>query len=195
MLATGWFGAESAGAAPGAMVAVVGCGPVGLMAVVAARELGAERVVAVDAVPERLALAARFGAEPLDLAADPVAAVREATGGRGADAVVEAVGSPEATRLAYDLVRPGGTIAAVGVHTEPRLAFSPGEAYDKNLTYRAGRCPARRYMDRLLPLVAERRHDLGALISHRMTLEEGPRAYELFDRRLEGCTKVVLLPA
>lgn len=195
VLATGWFGAESAGAAPGVVVAVVGCGPVGLMAVVAARELGAERVVAVDAIPERLVLAARFGAEPLALAADPVAAVREATEGRGADAVVEAVGSPEATRLAYDLVRPGGTIAAVGVHTEARLAFSPVEAYDKNLTYRSGRCPARRYMDRLLPLVAERRHDLGTLVSHRMRLEDGPRAYDLFDRRLEGCTKVVLVPA
>jgi threonine dehydrogenase-like Zn-dependent dehydrogenase len=108
--------------------------------------------------------------------------------------VVEAVGSPQASRLAYELVRPGGTIAAVGVHVEDRLAFKPGEIYDKNLTYRAGRCPARIYMDRLLPLIRSRKYDLGTLISHRLPLAEGPRGYDLFDRRVDGCTKVVLVP-
>jgi len=194
VLATGWFAAESGGAAPGAVVAVVGCGPVGLMAVIAARELGAERVFALDALAERLALAERYGAEPVDVRQDATSRVREATGGRGADAVLEAVGSPEATRLAFDLARPGGTVAAVGVHTEPHLTFSPGEAYDKNLTYRTGRAPARRYMERLLQLIQSRKYDLGALISHRLTLEDAPRGYDLFDRRLEGCTKVVLVP-
>ena len=193
ILATGWFGAESAGAGPGKSVAVVGCGPVGLMAVIAARELGAERVFAVDMLPDRLALAARWGAEPLR-GEESLDRIQEETGGRGADAVVEAVGIPQATRLAFDLVRPGGTIAAVGVHVEPHLAFAPGEAYDKNLTYRAGRCPARSYMDRLLPLVESRKYDLGTLISHRLTLDQGPEGYDLFDRRVPGCTKVVLLP-
>jgi len=194
ILATGWFGAESAGAGPGKSVAVVGCGPVGLMAVISARELGAERIFAVDALPDRLALAARWGAEPVDFQAeDPVERIREETEGRGADSVVEAVGTPQASRLAFGLVRPGGTIAAVGVHVEPHLAFA-GEAYDKNLTYRAGRCPARAYMDRLLPLVQSRKYDLGTLISHRLRLDQGPDGYDLFDRRVPGCTKVVLLP-
>lgn len=194
VLATGWFGAETAGAGPGSTLAVVGCGPVGLMAVVAGRELGAERIFALDSVPERLALAGRFGAEPVDVRQDALSLVREATGGRGADSVVEAVGSAAATRLAFELARPGGTLAAVGVHTEPHLAIAPGEAYDKNLTYRAGRAPVRRYMEALLPLIRSRRYDLGSLISHRLPLAEGPRGYDLFDRRLEGCTKVVLLP-
>lgn len=197
VLATGWFAAESAGAAAGATVAVVGCGPVGLMAVIAARELGAERIFALDPAPERRALAGRYGAEALaagPATAGAVEAVRAATEGRGADAVVEAVGSPEATRLAFDLVRPGGTIAAVGVHTEGRLAFRPGEAYDKNLTYRAGRAPARRYMERLLPLLGSGRYDFGALVSHRLPLADAARGYDLFDRRLEGCTKVLLAP-
>jgi threonine dehydrogenase-like Zn-dependent dehydrogenase len=195
VLATGWFGAESAGAGPGKTVAVVGCGPVGLMAVIAARELGAERVFGIDALPERLTLAERWGAEPVDFQREDAAGrIRDATKGRGADGVVEAVGSPQASRLAYSLVRPGGTIAAVGVHVEDRLAFAPGEIYDKNLTYRAGRCPARAYMDGLLRLVRSRKYDLGALISHRLPLEEGPRGYDLFDRRVDGCTKVVLIP-
>lgn len=195
ILATGWFGAENAGAGPGKTVAIVGCGPVGLMAVIAARELGAERVFAVDSLPDRLSLAARWGAEPVDFQKeDPLARIREETEGRGADAVVEAVGTPQASRLAFDLVRPGGTIGDVGVHVEPHLAFAPGEAYDKNLTYRAGRCPARAYMDRLLPLIQSRKYDLSALISHRLPLDEGPIGYDLFDRRVTGCTKVMLVP-
>ena len=193
-LATGWFGAESAQAGPGRVVAVVGCGPVGLMAVLAARELGAEHVFAVDALPERLALAEHWGATAIDGKDDPAGQIREATEGRGADAVVEAVGSHSSTRLAFDLIRPGGTIAALGVHNEPHLAIAPTEMYDKNLTYRAGRAPARSYMEKLLPLIGTGRYDLGALISHRLPLSDGPRGYDLYDRKLEGCTKVVLKP-
>jgi threonine dehydrogenase-like Zn-dependent dehydrogenase len=108
--------------------------------------------------------------------------------------VLEAVGSPEATRLAVDLVRPGGTISAVGVHTEAQFAFSPVEAYDKNLTYRAGRCPVRPRLERMLALAASGRYDFGAIVSHRMPLADGVRAYEIFDQKLDGCTKVLLRP-
>ena len=194
VLSTGCFCADLAGIEPGSVVVVLGCGPVGLMAAIGAHELEAGRVFAVDAVAERLELAKRFGAEPLDLAGDPVSAVREATGGRGADAVLEVVGSPEATRLAVELVRLGGTIAAAGVHTEARFAFSPVEAYDKNLTYRAGRCPARHYMERALRIVEAARYDLAAVISHRLPLAEGGRGYDIFARKLDGCTKVILTP-
>jgi len=195
ILATGLFCAEMAEVRPGRVVAVIGCGPVGLSAVIGALELGAERVFAFDLLPERLALAARFGATPVRALGETAKmSVEEATDGRGADAVLEVVGSPEATRLALDLVRPGGILSAVGVHTERRFAFSPGEAYDKNLTYRAGRCPARIYMDRLLDLVRKNKYDLGAMVSHRLKLEDGVRGYELFEKKLDGCTKVVLTP-
>lgn len=195
VLSTGFFCAELGGAAPGRVVAVVGAGPVGLCAAVAARELGAERVFAFESVPERLDLARAFGATPADVSApDHREPLLEATGGRGADVVLECVGSPGATRAAWELARPGATIAAAGVHTETSLAFTPGEAYDKNLTYRAGRCSARAVMDRTLPLVAEGRLGLAGLLSHRLPLEEGPRGYEIFENRLEGCTKVLLIP-
>jgi threonine dehydrogenase-like Zn-dependent dehydrogenase len=193
ILATGFFCADLAEAGPEGVSAVVGCGPVGLFAVLGARERGAERVFAVDLLPERLALAERFGATPVDAREnDPREAVKESTEGRGADAVLEVVGSPEATRLAFDLVRPGGIVSAVGVHTEAQFAFSPVEAYDKNLTYRAGRCPARRYMERLLPLVREKKYDFASIVSHRLPLADAARGYHLFERKLEGCTKVVL---
>jgi threonine dehydrogenase-like Zn-dependent dehydrogenase len=194
ILATGFFCADMAEVGPEQVSVVVGCGPVGLFAVLGARDRGADRIFAVDVVPERLALAETFGATPIDArVVDPLAIVREATEERGADAVLEVVGSPEATRLAFDLVRPGGIISAVGVHTEAAFAFSPTEAYDKNLTYRAGRCPARSYIDRLLPLVRSQKYELASIVSHRLPLSEAPCGYRLFERKLEGCTKVLLL--
>jgi threonine dehydrogenase-like Zn-dependent dehydrogenase len=195
VLATGWHAAIMGGVSPGAICAVVGCGPVGLMAVLAAHELGAARVFALDTVPERLALATRFGATPVNLKEqDAVALVRDATEGRGADAVLEAVGSPEATLLAFALARPGGTLAAVGVHHEAAFPFSPGAAYDKNLTYRIGRCPVRHYMERLLPVAQRRQDELASLFTHRLPLEQAPEGYRVFDARQDGCIKVMLQP-
>jgi 2-desacetyl-2-hydroxyethyl bacteriochlorophyllide A dehydrogenase len=195
VLATGVFSADLAGVRDGSSVVVLGCGPVGLMSIVAARARGAGEVLAVDAVPERLRFAERFGATPVELAGGNVVnSVFQATAGLGADAVVEAVGSPEAMRLAFDLVRVGGTIAAPGVHTEEQFSFSPGEAYDKNLTYRAGRCPARVYMEEAMALVRAEGPVLSSIITHRLSLSEGPDAYRIFARRMKGCVKVLLLP-
>lgn len=195
VLATGYFSADAAGIEPGDTCVVIGCGAVGLMAVLSARHLGAGMVYAIDSVERRLELAVRFGAIPLDFRKlDAVAAVRDETGGRGADAVLEAVGSIDAGRAAYELVRPGGTISVVGVHTENRLPFTQAEAYDKNLTYRIGRCPARHYMELLIPVLREKKYDIASIISHRLPLEEGPAAYEMFDKKEDGCTKVFLRP-
>jgi threonine dehydrogenase-like Zn-dependent dehydrogenase len=195
VLATGYYCARQAAVAPGVTCVVIGCGPVGLMAVVGAQELGASVVFAVDSIPERLELAARFGAQPVDrLATDPVELVTEATDGRGADAVCEAVGSADALRMGVDLLRPGGTLSIVGVHNEPSFSLSPAEAYDKNLTLRIGRCPARALLDELLPLVRGGKYDLSSIVSHRLPLEQGRRGYEIFDKKRDGCTKVVLTP-
>jgi len=194
ILSTAAFGADLAGVGEGDLVVVVGCGPVGLLAVRAAFERGAREVVAVDGVPSRLAVAERFGATPADLGGDPLAVVRDRSEGRGADAAIEAVGSPEATRLAADLLRLGGSLAAVGVHTEPHLALSPGEIYDRNLRYASGRCPARHYMPVSLELARRDEALIGTLVSHRLPLHEGVEAYRRFAARDEGWTKVVLLP-
>ena len=107
ILAIGFFRADMAGVTPGGVYAVIGCGPVGLLAIVGARELGAETVFAIDRLPERLELAKGFGATPVHAGTEDakfvLSILDEATGGRGADAVLEVVGSPEATRLAVDL--------------------------------------------------------------------------------------------
>ena len=193
VLATGWHCARMAEVTAGDVCAVIGLGPVGLMAVLAAREQGAERVLAIDSVPERLALAKTLGAEPVDArVTPPLGAVRAATAGRGADAVLEAVGSAAAGTLAFELVRAGGTVAVVGVHHEASIPFSPGAAYDRNLTFRIGRCPARSVMDELIPVARRHRTAIEALFTHRVGFEHGPAAYAMFDARREGCIKVAL---
>jgi threonine dehydrogenase-like Zn-dependent dehydrogenase len=193
VFSTGYFCAQQAGVEPGSTCAILGCGPVGLMAVVGARELGAERIFALDSIPERLELAGTFGATPIDFKSlDPVAVVHEATRGRGADAALDAVGSSASTRAAYDLVRPGATISVVGVHYDEQFPFSPPDAYDKNLTFTVGRCPARRVMRELIPVVQAKKYDLASIISHRLPLADGSEAYRLFDEKRDRCTKVVL---
>lgn len=195
VLPTGQFGALQAGVGAGGTFAVIGCGPVGLMAIAAAREMGGERLYAVDAVEARLSFAARLGAIAVDARRESAReVVSAATEGRGADAVIEAVGSPEAGRLAWELVRPGGTIAAVGVHHEAAFPFSPAQAYDRNLTYRIGRCPARSLMEGLIPLAQRKAAALAELVTHRLTLEAGVEAYAAFDVKRDGCIKVAFEP-
>jgi threonine dehydrogenase-like Zn-dependent dehydrogenase len=194
ILSTAAYGADLAGVEAGELVVVVGCGPVGLLAVRAALARGAREVVAVDRVPSRLALAERFGATPASAEGDARALVDQRSAGRGADAAIEAVGTPAATRAAADLLRKGGRIAAIGVHTEPHLALSPGELYDRNLRYSAGRCPARHYLPTSLELAARDAELLASLISHRLPLSEGVEAYRRFAAREGGWTKVVLMP-
>lgn len=194
ILSTGLFAADMAGVTEGSTAAVVGCGPVGLMAVAACRRRGAGTVFAVDPVPERRRLAETFGAEAVELDGGVVERLRARLDGRGVDCVLEMVGSPEATRLGVDLLRSGGTLAAAGVHTEATFAFSPGEAYDKNLTYRAGRCPVRAYLEEALEWAASGTADLSAIVTDRVRLDGAVAAYRRFDRREGGCVKVLLKP-
>ncbi len=195
ILSTGFFCADQAVVRPGEVQVVVGCGPVGLMTIWAARHLGADRVYAIDAVPARLARAAAWGAIPINFREEePLSVIQEATGRRGADAVMEVVGSYSAGRSAFELLRPGGIFSAVGVCTDEHLAFSPVEAYDKNLTYKVGRCPARHYMERLIEPAIREAAQLNEIFTHRVPLAEGPEMYPLFAGRQDDCLKVLLVP-
>jgi threonine dehydrogenase-like Zn-dependent dehydrogenase len=190
-LSTGYFAAELADVDPQGTYVVIGCGTVGLLSVMSLRDLGAGSVVALDPVEHRRRQAELRGAvalPPEDAARKQVA---QLTDGRGADGVLELVGLPAAQRLAYDVVRPGGTLAVIGCHSTPNFAFSPAEAYDKNLVYKTGRCPARHYMDRLMARVAAGAFDLQPLVTHYFSLDESSRAYELFAHRGDGCIKAV----
>lgn len=177
----------------GAALAVVGLGPVGYAAVLAALDLGVERVLGVDPVPERRAAVAALGVAVADVGDAPDAA-RDLSDGRGVDAVCELVGAPDATRTALAVARVGATIAVGGVHTAAQFAFTPVEAYDRNLTYRTGRCPARAYAERALALARRRLDELSGLVTHVLPLEDGPEAYRLLAQRRDGCRKAALRP-
>jgi len=195
IFSTGYFCAENAGVHEKGTYVVIGCGPVGLMTIVAAKHLGAENLFAIDLSDERLQVAKEFGATPLNPSnTDERAAILSGTNGRGADAVMEAVGSADALRLAIDLLRPGGTISSVGVHTANNFSFSPGEAYDKNLVYKIGRCPAHYYAEKLLKEEVIQQYPVEKIITHHFGLEKGERAYEVFDKKLDNCIKAVLHP-
>lgn len=196
IFSTGYFCADNAGIKPSGTYIVVGCGPVGLMTIIAAKHLGAEKLFAVDFVPERLVIAQKFGAIPLNPSLTDVKnEIRSLTEGRGADAVMEVVGSDKALNLAIDLIRPGGTISSVGVHTAKHFSFSPGEAYDKNLVYKSGRCPARFYAEKLLREEVPQRYAIENIITHEFSLSEGAKAYTIFDQKMDNCIKAVLLTA
>jgi threonine dehydrogenase-like Zn-dependent dehydrogenase len=218
VLPTGYQAAEMGGVREGDTVAVFGCGPVGLVAARSAWLFGARRVIALDRVEARLRFAERWAAaETIDLerVGDPVAALKDATGGRGPDVCVDAVGleasgsawqtllgrklklapgSSIALDWAIHAVRKGGTVSIVGVYGPPANLVPIGVAMNKGLTLRMAQANVKRYMPHLLEHVRSGRLDGRSLITHRLPLERGPRAYELFDGKQDGCVKCVLLP-
>ena len=195
IFSTGYFCAENANINSKGVYAVLGCGPVGLMAIIAAKHLGAEKIFVIDNISSRLEKARSFGAVPLNFSETNVKEeILSDTNGRGADAVMEVVGSDSALQLAMDILRPGGIISSVGVHTQEKFPFSPIEAYNKNLIYKSGRCPAHYYAEKLLKEEVVQRYPIEEIITHRFNLNEGARAYEVFDKKLDDCIKTVLVP-
>lgn len=189
---TGFYCAEMAGIRPGGTYVVIGCGTVGQLCVIAARSMGAEKVFAIDLVPERREQVERLGAIALAPDKSALETIKQATDGRGADAVMELVGLPTAQEFAFAAVRAGGILSVIGCHCTPNFVFSPVDAYDKNLTYRTGRCPARHYMNQLTQRVVAGEFDLSPFITHRFGVNEAERAYEVFAGRQDGCLKAVL---
>ena len=196
-LSTGWFAADMAGVNSNGFYSVIGCGTVGLLAILAATQLMPERVppdqiIAVDPCESRLEIARQLGVTTCNNPAEAQAAVMDRTQGRGVDGVMELVGLPAAQELAYRLVRPGGTLSVIGCHCTPHFAFSPADAYDKNLTYRTGRCPARSYMGRIAETVAEAAPDLSWCVTHQFPIDDAVHAYDVFSNRRDGCIKAAL---
>jgi alcohol dehydrogenase len=195
ILPTGYFAAENAALKPGATAVVIGCGPVGLFAIMCCQLFSPAMVLAVDRVGYRLDRAQQLGATPIDASRQDVhAAVLEATEGQGAHAVVEAVGSRETVRLAFELVRVGGVVSVVGVLIDQDFAFPMGTAFMKDLTFRVGLVNVQRYLPPLLSLVRSGRLDPTTLISHRLPLTDAVQAYAMFAARRDGCLKVALSP-
>jgi threonine dehydrogenase-like Zn-dependent dehydrogenase len=188
---TACYCADLAAIQPDGVTVVIGCGSVGLLGILAARMSGARHIVAVDPVLERRARAAALGAVAVEPGVHVAAAVASLGARRGADSVMEFVGLPAAQRLAWEVLRPGGVMAVIGCHSAPTFAFSPAEAYDKNLTYRTGRCPARHYMDRLTDRVVQEMPYITQVVTHRFAPADCVHAYDVFAHQQDGCVKAV----
>jgi threonine dehydrogenase-like Zn-dependent dehydrogenase len=219
ILPTGYMAAENCNIQHGDVVAVWGCGPVGQFAIRSAFMLGAERVIAIDHVPERLELARKGGADVLDYAdEDLMGKIREQTGGRGPDSCMDAVGMethgttfdniydhakqalfletdrPGVLRRAIMACRKGGTVSIPGVYGGFIDKFPIGSAFAKGLTFKMGQTNAPRYLRPLLNRIQNGEIDPSFVISHRIPLENAPSAYQVFNEKQDGCTKVVLRP-
>ena len=192
VMGTGYHAIAHAGMQSGDTVAVLGLGPVGLCAVQAAHAAGAVKVFAIDTVEQRLQMAAGFGATPLHLTEDePKRAVRAATGGRGVDVVVDAVGDPAPLEMAISLARDAGTVSGIGAYAG-RGEVLLGLAWLKGLTLRLGLANVIAHVDRVLALIEAGKLDPSPLVTHRMKLDEAEAAYELYDQR--EALKIVLTP-
>jgi threonine dehydrogenase-like Zn-dependent dehydrogenase len=192
VMGTGWYGAIAAGVTPGATVAVVGDGAVGLCAVLAARELGAARIIAMSRHKSRQQLALDFGATDLvaERGAEGVARVKELTGGIGADATVECVGTAESTAQALQCTRPGGMVGVVGIPDDVTIAGST--LFHSQVGVRGGPAPVRRFLPDLIDRVLGDRIEPGRVFDLTLPLAEVAEAYRAMDTR--QAVKTLLQP-
>jgi threonine dehydrogenase-like Zn-dependent dehydrogenase len=193
ILTTGYYSAGIAGIEPGDAVAVVGAGPVGFFSIQAARNLGGE-VLALDMEQGRLQLAEAAGAFPIDVSQrNPQMAVCDRTGGRGADVVIEAVGTSSGFETAVDVVRRGGRVTIAGMFVSEMIDLSLGVYWSRALRLQfAGICPVHAWWEGAMEAVRSGAIDPLPVISHRLPLADAVEGYRLFASR--RATKVVLKP-
>jgi threonine dehydrogenase-like Zn-dependent dehydrogenase len=218
ILPTGYMAAENCCIKAGDTVAIWGAGPVGQMAIRSAFLLGAERVIVIDHYPERLRMAHDAGAETINF--EDVDAVLDElnyrTGGRGPDSCIDAVGMeahgstllntvdhvkmavklatdrPDALRQAIQACKKGGTVSVPGVYAGLLDKFPFGAAFGKGLTFKMGQTHTQKYMKPLLNRILNEEIDPSIVITHRITIDQGPDTYKLFRAEKDECIKVVL---
>jgi len=218
---TGYMAADMCNIQPGDTVAVWGCGPVGQFAIVSAYLLGAARVIAIDRFEYRMRIAReRARAETLNYEQiDVMETLKDMTAGRGPDHCIDAVGleghapgmwgaydrvktslmletdRPVALRQAILSCRSGGTVSVAGVYGGFIDKFPMGAVVNRSLTIRSGQTHVHRYMRPLLERIIRREVDPSFVITHRMSLEDAPQAYSMFNNKEDDCLKVVLKAA
>ncbi|MFT2718921.1 zinc-dependent alcohol dehydrogenase [Deinococcus sp. A31D244] len=217
---TGYQAAENCGIVPGRdVVAVFGAGPVGQFAARSAQMLGAANVIVIDRVPERLAMAAAAGCQVINYEQEDVLiALREATGGRGPDHVIDAVGmeahghgpgalvdtAKQRLKLSFDRITAlrwallscakGGTVSLPGVYGGLIDKVPMGAAFAKGLTFKMGQTHTHRHIGPLLSRIEAGEIDPSFVITHRASLDQAPDLYKTFRDKHDGCVKVVLNP-
>ncbi|APX33063.1 aldehyde dehydrogenase [Brachybacterium sp. P6-10-X1] len=215
---TGYHGVELSGMRPGESVAVYGAGPVGLMAAYSALLRGASRVFVVDHIGHRLDIAKDIGAEPINFDdGDPAEQITDALGGEGTDRGVDAVGYQATAKggeeqpaivlnQLVDTVRHTGGIGVIGLYlpSDPgapnehaakgELLYRIGRFFEKGQTMGTGQADAKRYAHQLRDMITEGRATPSFVVSQNLPLSQAPDAYDRFDKREKGYSKVLLHP-
>ena len=218
---TGWQAAVQCDIQPTDTVAIWGCGPVGQMAIRSAVLLGAKQVIAIDHLPERLEMAEAGGAITINFDEESVVErLNELTGGEGPEKCIDAVGmeahvSPSMPDTVYDrakqmlgaesdrphvlremiyVCRPAGVISIPGVYGGLVDKIPMGQLMNKGLTIRTGQTHVNRWTDDLLRRIEEGQIDPSFVITHTVSLDEGPEMYKVFRDKQDSCIKVVLKP-
>jgi threonine dehydrogenase-like Zn-dependent dehydrogenase len=216
---TGYMAADNCNIKEGDTVAIWGCGPVGQFAIRSAYLLGAHQVIAIDHVPERLRMAEEGKAITINMDDEMIFdKLRELTGGRGPDSVIDCVGMEaqghtldawydrvktaamlatdraHAIRQAINCCRPGGTVSIAGVYGGFLDKFPLGAAFGKALTLKMGQTHVNRYLPKLLEHIQNGDIDPSFVITDRVGLDDAPRMYETFGARQKGCIKVIMKP-
>jgi threonine dehydrogenase-like Zn-dependent dehydrogenase len=217
---TGWQAAVQCDIEPTDTVAIWGCGPVGQMAIRSAILLGARQVIAIDCVPERLSMARAGGAITLDFREESVVErLNELTNGKGPEKCIDAVGleshatatvdamydrakqammletdRPHVLREMIYVCRPAGILSIPGVYGGLLDKIPFGAAMNKGLTFRMGQTHVNRWSDDLLRRIEEGQIDPSFVITHTVSLDQGPEMYKTFRDKKDNCIKVVLKP-
>lgn len=198
IMSTGFAGAESGNIKIGDTVAVFAQGPIGLCATAGAKLRGATTIIAVEAVPERIEMAKRVGADiVVDFTkSDPVEEILRLTKGRGVDVAIEALGLQSTFQQCLRILKPGGTLSSLGVYSEdltiPLAAFHAGLGDHKIVT---SLCPGgKERMRRLMNAIESGRVDLKPMITHSYSLDQIEEAYLLFANQQDGVLKIAITP-
>jgi threonine dehydrogenase-like Zn-dependent dehydrogenase len=216
---TGYMAAEQCNIQPGDTVAIWGCGPVGQFAIRSCFMLGAERVIAIDRFPERIRMAREGGADTIDYEeTDAYDMLMQLTGGRGPDSCMDAVGleahmpgplyyydrikqavmsesdRPIALRQAIMACRNGGTVSVPGVYGGLIDKMPMGAVVNKALTIKTGQTHVQRYFKPLLDRIAHGDIDPSFVVTHRLKLADAPIGFDIFNRKQDGCIKIVMAP-
>ncbi len=216
---TGYMAAEQCNIQPGDTVAIWGCGPVGQFAIRSCFLLGAERVIAIDRFSERLSMACDGGADTINYEeTDVYDTLMRLTGGRGPDSCMDAVGleahmpgplyyydrfkqalmsesdRPIALRQAIMACRNGGTVSVPGVYGGLIDKFPMGAVMNRSLTIKTGQTHVQRYLKPLLDRIAGGDIDPSFVVTHRMKLSDAPLGFDMFNRKQDGCVKIVMTP-
>jgi len=216
ILPTSLWGVDIGGVKGGDAVVVLGCGPVGLLTIKWAAYKGAKRIIAVDRVGYRLAHAKKYnGVETINFEKHDNTGeyIKEITHG-GADVVIDCVGmdgkmstfekietalklqggSKSAIELASQSVRKGGTVVLIGVYGSKYNLFPLGDFFARNITLKMGQCPTQAYTEAILDIIKQGKFDATDIITHKLSLNQGKHAYEIFDAKEDNCIKVILKP-